>query len=375
MKIAIVTSRYPSKDNYYNHMFVHTRSLYFIKQKDIQLTVYVPSKKDYEYVFENVKVICSTSKKIAIEILAFDLVYLHLLNIYPNKMLSGWSIYKSIIDNNKQVVMYLHGSEVQKYYKFDFIFSIKEILKYFYKDFYFIPKMRKFIKVINQRENSMFIAPSLWMIEEAQENLSVKFNNFEIIPNGIDTDMFNFFDSYQNRYKIITLRPLESQKYAIDVAIETMRYLPKHFSLDIYGKGKYRDKFIKLIKQYNLENRVHIINKFIDRKDLPNLFSYYGIALMPSRMDAQGVSMCEMMSSGLLTISSYSTAIPEFIIDMQNGILGENSNPKELADKIVKVVENMETYQNICNNGRYSMEKINIDITMKRELNVFKKII
>jgi len=376
MKIAIITSRYPSKNNPYNHMFVHTRSLFFIKEKNVQLKVYVPSETEENYTFDNVKVIKTSALKIAKEILNFDIVYIHLLNIYPKKMIDGWLIYKSIIENNVTTAMYLHGSEVQRYESrsFDYDFSIKESLKFFYKNFYFIPKMRKFIKSIKNRKNVIFLAPSKWMIEEAEKNLLLKLNNYKIIPNGIDTNLFKFIDSYENRYKLLTIRPLSSNKYAVDIAIKIMKYLPPIFKLDIYGEGKLRKKLESLIKKYNLEDRVRIINKFIDRKDLPNVISKYGIALMPTRMDAQGVTMCEMMSPGLLTVSSYSSAIPEFIIDEINGVLFNNNNPKNCAEKIIKIVGNKKQYQQICINARKSMENINIYKTLKKELDILKSI-
>jgi len=154
-----------------------------------------------------------------------------------------------------------------------------------------------------------------------------------------------------------------------------MKYLPSSFTLDIYGKGKLQKKFENLITQSNLESRINIVNKFINRKDLNKFISNYGVALMPTRMDAQGVSMCEMMSSGLLTISSFSTAIPEFIKNNINGILGENDNPKEIAEKIIKVVENKEKYQQICVNAKKSMQGICINNTMKEELYFLKSIV
>jgi glycosyltransferase involved in cell wall biosynthesis len=376
MKIAIITSRYPTKNNPYNHMFVHARSLYFIKQQNLELTVFVPSKNDEAYIFEKVNVIKTSSQNIAKDILNFDVIYLHLLNIYPNQKLSGWNIYKSIIDNNIPCVMYIHGSEAQKYgtRNFDYDFSIQETLKFLYKDFYFIPKIKRFVKAINKRTNSIFLAPSTWMIKEAEKNLSLKFNNFEVIPNGIDTKLFKFYDLYANRYKLITLRPLENI-YAIDIAIEVMKYLPKQYILDIYGKGRFQRKYQDLINKYNLDNRIKIVNRFIDRKDLNSFYSNYGCMLSLSRSDTQGVTRCEAMSSGLLTVSSNITAIPEFISDMKNGILGDNNNPKSIAKKIIDVVENKAKYKKICRSARESMEAIDIDKTMRRELDVFKMLL
>jgi len=377
MKIAIITSRYPSKDNPYNHMFVHVRSLYFIEQEDIELTVFVPSKIDESYIFENIKVIKTSSQNIAKNILSFDICYLHLLNINLSEKLSGWNIYKSIINNNLPCAMYIHGSEAQKYStrNFDYDFSFRETLKFFYKDFYFIPKIKRFVKAINNKNNSLFLAPSIWMIKEAEENLDIKFNTFEVVPNGIDTQMFKFYDLYENRYKLITLRPLESPKYAVDIAIKLMKFLPEEFLLDIYGKGKLEKKYKTLIKQLNLEHRIKIINKFIDRQDLNNFFINYGIALMPTRMDAQGVSMCEMMSSGLLIVSSISTAIPEFINNKENGLLTNNMDLEKIAKELIGTINSKKEYQRICKNANNSMICIDINNTMKNELDELRKIL
>ena len=170
----------------------------------------------------------------------------------------------------------------------------------------------------------------------------------------------------------MALRPLSSMKYAVDVAIETMRFLPKQYTLDIFGKGEYEITFKNLIKKYSLQSRIKIYNTFIDKSDMPQHFSKYGVSMSTTRMDAQGVSMCEAISSGLLTVSNKNTAIPEFITDMETGILG--NTPKELAEKILKVTSNQELFENITKSGRKSMEEIDVELTCKKELKILKEI-
>jgi glycosyltransferase involved in cell wall biosynthesis len=165
---------------------------------------------------------------------------------------------------------------------------------------------------------------------------------------------------------------LSSKKYAVDLAIEIMQYLPENFSLEIYGKGHYEKQYQKQIQQLNLQQRVHIKNSFIDRADLNNFFSNYGVFLVPTRMDAQGVSMCEAMSSGLLTVSSNNTAIPEFIENLKNGIIGNDL--KEVAKNLIKTVESQNQYKKITTKGRASMENIDITITVNRELSLLNKV-
>ena len=42
--------------------------------------------------------------------------------------------------------------------------------------------------------------------------------------------------------------------------------------------------------------------------------------LIPTRQDAQGVSMCEAMSSGLVPVTSNNTAIPEYVNELKDAI-------------------------------------------------------
>lgn len=374
MKVAIITSRYPSKNNPYNHMFVHMRSIEMIKQ-GIDVTIFIPSNKNTDYEHENVNVKMMSSSDIINNIKSFDILYLHLLNIYPFKNYNGWIIYKYILKTSKPFVMYVHGSEVQKYRArlFDFNFKIFDFLKWFKKDILVIPKMKQFVNKTKSLKNGAYLFPSNWMKDEMELNLNTKINNFKIIPNGIDTDLFKFHKSFEKRYKLLTLRPLSSKKYAVDIAINVIKFLPESFTLEIYGKGKYQNLYQNQINSLGLSNRIVIKNEFIDRSILNTFFSQFGVFLSPTRMDAQGVSMCEAMASGLLTVSNDNTAIPEFIENNSNGILAET--PQEIAKKIIEVTNSENLFKKITNSGRISIENIDIKQTVNNEISFLKNIL
>jgi glycosyltransferase involved in cell wall biosynthesis len=354
-------------------MFVHMRSLEFMKQGQ-NIEVYVPSNNTSNYVYENVNVKMMPSKGIVEQFKKGDVLYLHLLNIYPFSKTNGWEIYKHLMKNKLPFAMYVHGSEVQRFGSrmFDFSFKGSTFLKWFKKDVLVIPKMKRFIKEVKLRDNVLFIYPSKWMKVEMEENLKQEITKYEIIPNGIDTHLFDFQNRYENRYKMLTLRPLSSNKYAVDIAIEIVSHLPVEFSLEIYGSGGMQAKFQKQIDDLNLSTRVKIKNQFIDRSQMNTFFSSYGVFLAPTRMDAQGVSMCEALASGLLTVSNNNTAIPEFITDYKEGILGNSS--KEIAKKIVEVIENRELFEKITAAGRSSMEAIDISKTASQEIRKLEQI-
>lgn len=95
MKIAILTSRYPSEKNHYAHTFVHRRSKYF-SEKGHDVVVFVPSKEKYCYEFEGVRVSCMPANEISKMVIEFDLAYFHLLNIYPQPHLTALLFIKKL---------------------------------------------------------------------------------------------------------------------------------------------------------------------------------------------------------------------------------------------------------------------------------------
>ena len=373
MKVTFITSRYPSKDKPYNHMFVHMRCVEMLKQ-GMSVLVYVPSNSSESYIHEGVNVILKPSKEIIKEIGNNDVLYLHLLNIYPFSKSNGWLIYKHILENNIATVFYVHGSEVQKYgaRMFEFRYRFKDFLIWFKKDFLVIPKVKRFVKIGLTKKNIKFLFPSIWMKKDMEVNLGISIPEYNIIPNGIDVNLFKYHNTFDNRYKMLTLRPLSSKKYAVDQAIKIMSLLPINYTLQIFGKGFYEKQYVQQIKALKLEDRVFIKNSFINREDLNSFFSNYGVFLSPTRMDAQGVTMCEAMSSGLLTVSSLNTAIPEFITNLENGIVGNNL--EEVARQIIESTESLDNFQKITNSARKSMEKIAISKTVEKEIEILKNV-
>ncbi len=94
------------------------------------------------------------------------------------------------------------------------------------------------------------------------------------------------------------------------------------------GKGALFDKTLALLRQFK---NVTIRETFLEQSEISALHKEYGIFPCPTRLDAQGVSMCEAMSSGLIPVTSGVTAIPEFVND-EVGVLAKEENYLDLAE-------------------------------------------
>jgi len=374
MKVLVITSRYPSENNPYNHMFVHIRCVEMLRQ-GINLEVFVPSDQYKNFVFEGVEVRMLPSKEIVKHFTMDKVLYLHLLNIYPFSSANGWVIYKYILKHNLPFAMYIHGNEVQKYTSriYEFNYRIKDVLKWIKKDVFVIPKMKYFVGQTSKIGNKVLIFPSKWMKEEMERNLNCKISRFEIIPNGIDTSFFSYQNHSEYRFKLLTIRSLSSKVYDIEKTIEVMSHLPERFTLDIYGQGVYIKKYQKLINKKRLDNRVKIIPTFVEKEEMRNLFRNYGIFISTTKMDSQGITMMEAISAGLLVVTTDNSSKREFLVHKINGILGKS--PKEIADRICEACNNEIIFSELTKNGRASMEQIDIQKTVELEIKTLSKLI
>lgn len=374
MDIAIISSRYPDINNPYNHMFVHMRCEEMQKQGQY-VYVYIPSNKIESYTYQNVFVRKMPSSFINSELEKHDVLYLHLLNIYPFQKNNGWIIYKYILEKRLPFAMYIHGNEVQRYSSrmFEFNYKLTDFLKWFKKDMLVIPKMKSFFKKAMENDNVIFFFPSLWMKNETLNNLKlVKISPCSIIPNGIETSFFDFNQSEEKRFKIMTIRSLSNKVYDIEKTIDVLSKLPKHYTLDIYGEGKYKNKYNRLIDKKGLKGRVKIVSRFFEKDGMKKLFKNYGIYISTTRMDSQGINMMEAMASGLLVATTDNSSKREFITNLENGVLATDAYT--IANNIEKVTQNKRLYMEITENARRFTEKIDISKTVKKELVLLGKV-
>lgn len=97
----------------------------------------------------------------------------------------------------------------------------------------------------------------------------------------------------------------------------------------------------------------HHVNK---NKEISSLHKKYGVFLAPTRMDSQGVSRDEAMSSGLVPITNNVAAIPEFV-DETCGMLVEAEDYIGMANSIKKLYQEPELFQKLSRNAAARVRK------------------
>jgi glycosyltransferase involved in cell wall biosynthesis len=117
---------------------------------------------------------------------------------------------------------------------------------------------------------------------------------------------------------------------------------------------------------------IKIEQRFLSQKEISSLHNEYGIFLVPTRMDAQGVSRDEAMASGLVPITNNVAAIPEFV-DNECGFLAAKENSEEMADAIEFLYNNPDKFLQMSEAAAKRVRRQSAsDIIIEQELRQFK---
>ncbi len=171
--------------------------------------------------------------------------------------------------------------------------------------------------------------------------------DIKVIPNGINSKKFNpsnrskaIRDKYGN--KIIFYAGLIIFRKRIPVLLKAMTYVVKQIPdvhLILTGRGALLNYCKELSKKLEIHNNVTFLG-FIDDKELLKYLASADIFVTPSELEGFGQVILEALASGTPVICANKSPMAELIGN--GGITFELNNPKDLSEKIIKLLVNQE---------------------------------
>lgn len=353
MDYLLITNMYPKQDDLYRNAFIHRRVINYLDfSQNINISVYVLNnnvKNKITYSFDSINIVEGNNESLieTINRMKPQKLLIHFLDRHMMSIIEQVSI---------KTIVWVHGVEALGWYRRLFNFNLKEFPKYALQNTRQMWNFRKFIK--HSDTNTSFVFVSEWMKNILEFDTGTKIKQFDIIPNPIDDRLFQYIEkSPELRKKILLIRPFASKKYANDIAIEAILKLSKEdlfndLEFTIYGEGKHFDSLTEPLKKFK---NVKLYKNFLKQQEIAMVHKEHGIFLCPTRQDAQGVSMCEAMSSGLVPITSNNTAIPEYVSHKKTGILTTSAN--EIALNIKHLYNNPSEFAFLSKNASISIQK------------------
>ena len=345
--VLILTNHYPSLEDLYRNMFVHTRMAGYKKDgKVYDVMRFCQYAKNRYREFDDINVI--EGKAVELDNILksgeIDTVCIHFFDVHM------WKVLKQFGDKIR-IIVWLHGSEVQPWWRRDYNYTSDEELasaKVESKK-----RLDFWAEVFGNLDNMdiHFVFVSQWFADSVMEDcqFQLKKEDYTIIHNFVDTDAFNYVEKpVEQRLKILSLRPFASRKYANDLTVKAILDLTKEawfneLDIKIAGKGVLFEEIVDPLKEY--EN-ITLEKSFFTQNEIRIMHKEYGVFMNPTRMDAQGVSRDEAMSSGLVPITSAVTAIPEFV-DENSGILVDGEDWQGLVAAIRRLYNDSELFEKL----------------------------
>lgn len=195
----------------------------------------------------------------------------------------------------------------------------------------------------------------------------------DVIPFGVDTDFFRPLDVYkdENTFQILSVGYLIERK-GFEYLIRAMPHVLKEHEnakLKIVGSGPLESKLKAVIYELGLGDEVEIVKNISD-EELLMTYNSSDLFVLPSIVDSQGnteglgVVLLEAMACKLPVIASNIGGITDIILNSETGLLFNEKDSQNIAEKINFAIENELQMEKIATRGfktiklNFSWEKI-----------------
>ena len=254
-------------------------------------------------------------------------------------------------------LVYINGTEavfgwyIAKLLKIPFVWHIRGLLR---KGDCFVSGQKK---KLNDK-NGKLIVISNAMLKSIPELLNVDKSQVVLVHNGIDWEDNNLISSQkrENGIHCVICGRIMRVKGHME-AVEALNILKNNGINNVYihvagdicdGNSEYLELVKSKIDEYQLNDRV------VFEGQVEDMFSFrqnMNIELMCSECEPFGRVTLEGMHSGLVVIGANTGGTIDIIQDGVNGLLYEQGNAQDLAQKIMTVIENVDLTKRLASDA------------------------
>ncbi len=160
---------------------------------------------------------------------------------------------------------------------------------------------------------------------------------------------------------MLTVRRLEARmglENLIIAASEVMHRRPMDaFHLLIAGKGSLEGKLRDLIRQQDVENRVHLLG-LVPREQLPLYYRSADLFLLPTlAIEGFGLATVEALASGVPAMGTRVGGTVEILKHIDDKLLFPGTDPKSLATGLERFLNDPESFHALGSRCRLEVEE------------------
>jgi len=227
-------------------------------------------------------------------------------------------------------------------------------------------------------------------ISNYTKNKIIQFYDIEkekikIVPNGVDIQQFRPLANQRkirnqigikNRPSVLfvgRLIPRKGLSFLIQAA-EKIVNEKKNTIFLIVGEGPQKNQLVSKLEKKRLLKNFLFLGDIVE-KELPLIYNSADVFVFPSIQEGQGIALLEAQATSKPVVSFKSGGVSETLMDQKTGLLTE-PNSTELANAILKLLENKELRIKMGKNGREFVSKyFSWDKSANALLEIYKEVV
>ena len=222
-------------------------------------------------------------------------------------------------------------------------------------------------------------ATSEYLASEVQKYLNLP-RNIEIVPWGVDLDMFRPIDRSTNSKMVkVGFAKRLHHLSGPDILLKAFQYArakcDRKLMLKIAGSGPMENQLKQEAAEMGLADSIEWVGWLRSAEELRDFYHSVDLFVMPSRRESFGVAAVEASASGLPVIASRFGGISEIVIHGETGLLVNTEDIEELGKAILTLAKNIALRINMGLKGRKNVEgKFDWKISITRMMEIYQKI-
>ena len=219
------------------------------------------------------------------------------------------------------------------------------------------------------------ICPTNYMVTKLR--LSKYKHKITVIPNGVEAHP-QLHRETTDKIKLLAvgrIAPVKGLRFAILAMPEILQKFP-NIELNIVGPDSYgyASSLKELIRKTKVIDAVNLIGP-IPPEEMSKHYQESDVCIVPSLSENFPLVVLEALGWGKPVIASRVGGIPEIITHEKNGLLIRPENPYELAEMVMRLLEDDSLYESLANNGYQTAQKYTWEFIAKRVEEVYEDVL
>jgi UDP-glucose:(heptosyl)LPS alpha-1,3-glucosyltransferase len=182
-------------------------------------------------------------------------------------------------------------------------------------------------QIFRRDSKTVFIAISTYVAKEITGRFHLEDSKIRIIPNGVDSRIFNFkrrkdvAGSLRRRYGLpdqgvlIGFCSTNFERKGLQYVIDSLKHLPEYYRLLVAG-GRRPGKFAVIADKYQVKDRILFLGKVAN---MPEFYGAIDVLCHPSFHDTFGSVVAEALAMGVPVVISEHVGAKDIVIHGVNG--------------------------------------------------------